>query len=83
VCFFDSVDRGNVGMVERGEHLRLALEPCEPLGVLCKDLGQDFQRDVAAELGVSRAIDLATPPAPMSEMISYGPRRVPGWRTMS
>ena len=46
-------------MVQRGEHLRLALEPRQPLGVGDERLGQDLDRDVAVEPRVARAIHLA------------------------
>ena len=46
-------------MIERGQDLRLALEAREPIGIEDESFGQDFQRDVAIESGVSRSIDLA------------------------
>jgi hypothetical protein len=51
-------------MVERREHLRLTLEPREAFRVGRENFGEDFQRDVAIELRVARAIDLAHPTAP-------------------
>jgi hypothetical protein len=52
------------GVVERGEHLRLPLEPRETLGVRGEDRRQQLQRDVATELRVGRPVDLAHPAAP-------------------
>jgi hypothetical protein len=46
-------------MVERREHLRLAREAGEAIGILRDALRQDLQRDVAPELRVARAIDFA------------------------
>src|SRR5215831_17509194 len=46
-------------MIERGEHLRFPLEARHSFGLLCESLGQDFDRHLAAELGIGRAIDLA------------------------
>ncbi len=46
-------------MIERGEHLCFTLESRHAIGVPGKGFGQDFQRHVAAELGVSGAVDLA------------------------
>ena len=46
-------------MVQRGEGLGFALKPREPLGVGGERLGQDLDRDVAIQLRVARAIDLA------------------------
>ena len=45
-------------MVQRGEHLRLAIEPREPLGVVRDRRQQHLDRDVAIQLGIARAIDL-------------------------
>ena len=45
-------------MVERREHLRLALKACEPVGIAREELGKDLQRDVTIELRVARTIDL-------------------------
>ena len=46
-------------MVERRQHLRFTSETRETFGVEREGLGQDFQRDVAIELRVARAIHLA------------------------
>ena len=59
VRFFKAVDRGDVRMVERREHLRLALEAREPIGIAREELGKDLQRDITIELRVTRTIDLA------------------------
>src|SRR5262245_35478924 len=46
-------------MIERCEHLRFALEPGDAIGIGGERIGQDLDRDVASELRVARAIDLA------------------------
>ena len=46
-------------MIEGREHLCLATKPGEPIGIVRKEFRQDLQRDVAIELGVFRAVDLA------------------------
>ena len=48
-------------MIQRGEQARLALEPRQPFGMGRERLGQHFDRDVASESRVARAIDLAHP----------------------
>jgi hypothetical protein len=48
-------------MVQQGERTGLALEAGQAFGVACESLRQDFDCDVALELGVPRAIDLAHP----------------------
>ena len=57
--FLDAVDRGNVGVVEAGEDLRLPREPGEPVWISCEGVGEDLQRDLAVELGVGGLPDLA------------------------
>ena len=59
--FFQSVNGGDVRVIERGEQLRLSLEAPHALGIARKLGGQDFQRDVPVELRVMRAIHLAHP----------------------
>ena len=49
-------------MVERREHLGLALEAGEPLGIGGEGLGQHLDGDLAAEPGVGGALDLAHAP---------------------
>jgi hypothetical protein len=41
-------------MIQRGQRLRFALKAREPVRVLRKGLGQDFDRDGPAQLGVGR-----------------------------
>jgi hypothetical protein len=55
----EPVDAGDVGMVERGERARLALESHQPIGIVRERLRQDLERDIAPEPGVAGAIDLA------------------------
>ena len=54
-----AVDRADVRMVERSEHLRLALEPRETIRILCERVREDLQRDLAVQLRIARAIHLA------------------------
>src|SRR5690348_8519372 len=46
-------------MVDRRQHPGLAFESGDAHGVAAEGLGQDFDRDLAAELRVARAIDFA------------------------
>jgi hypothetical protein len=46
-------------VIQRGEHLRFALETRHALGVCGEALRQDFERDVATQLRVARPIHLA------------------------
>ena len=49
-------------MVEAGQHLRFPLEPGEAIRVSRKGVGEDLQRDVAAQLRVGGAIHLSHGP---------------------
>ena len=66
VRFLEAVDRADVGMIQRREHPRLALEACEPIRVARERTGQDLDRDVAPELRVVRRYTSPMPPAPSS-----------------
>ena len=55
------VDRADVWMVQRCEHLRFTFEPRQPLGVARKIRGQDLDRDVAVERRIGRPPDRAHP----------------------
>jgi hypothetical protein len=55
---FDAINRADVRMIERREQPRFALEPRAALCVGREDRRENLDRDVAAEPGVSRAIDL-------------------------
>ena len=55
----DAVDRGDVRMVEGGEHLRLAREARHARGVLGEVFGDQLDRDLSTELAVGGAIHLA------------------------
>ena len=52
----EPVQGGDVGVVERGQHPRLTLEPGEPLGVLCHRLRQHLDRNLAVESGVPGSV---------------------------
>ena len=53
----EAVDRGDVGMAERGEDPRLALEAPQAPRVAAKGVGQALDRDLAAQAGIERTID--------------------------
>ena len=58
-ALFEPVNRGDVGMVQRGQELRLALEAGEAIGIRGKQFRQDLQRDVPVQPRIARAIHLA------------------------
>jgi hypothetical protein len=55
----DSVDRGNVRVVQHGEHFGFALKAREAIGVAGDRRRQHFDRDRPLQIGVSRTIDLS------------------------
>jgi len=50
------MERGNGRMVQRSKDASLPLESGQTLGVLGKGFGENFDRDLAAELGVPGAV---------------------------
>ena len=59
VGVLESVDGGDVRMIQRGEDFRFALEAGEPLGIGRERRREDLDRDLALQLRVRGAIDLA------------------------
>src|SRR5947207_14647651 len=58
------MDGADVGMVQGGEDLRLALEAGQTFGVGRKDLRQDLEGHIAVQFRITRAIHLAHATAP-------------------
>ena len=58
-------------MVQRGEDLRLPLEPREPVGISREGFGQDLQGYIAPKLGVFGPIHLDMPLNPGATLGSY------------
>jgi hypothetical protein len=54
----DAVDGDDIGMVERRERLGLSAEPLQAFGERGYFRRQDFQRDLALELGIEGRVDL-------------------------
>ncbi len=54
---FHAIDGGDIRMVERCQHLSFAGEARQPVGIGCERFGQDFDGDVAVQLGVCGSID--------------------------
>lgn len=66
----DVEQREDVGVRERSDGLRLALESCESSLVAREMVGEDLDRDVSPEPGVASPVDSPMPPAPSGERIS-------------
>ena len=58
---FEAVNDRDVGMVQRGQGLGLALEAGEAIGIVREGLGQDLDRDVAVQFRIARAKYLPHP----------------------
>jgi hypothetical protein len=70
-------------MIERSQHLGLALEAGHAFAVAQERRGQDFQRDVTLERGVAGFVHLAHPALPeqgydfvVPEFVADGERHV-------
>ena len=57
--FFQPVDRADVGVVERRQHLRFTLEAGQPFGITGKGVRQHLDRHVPVEGRVPGTVDLA------------------------
>jgi hypothetical protein len=62
--FLDAVDCADMRMVQRGEHSRFPLETRQTFRIGAEDARQDFDRDIAPEPRVARAIHLPHPARP-------------------
>jgi hypothetical protein len=62
VGFFETVDVGDVGMIQRGERLGFLSEPRQPIRIAGEGVGQNLQRYVTIQLRVVGAIHLAHAP---------------------
>ena len=69
----------DVRMIQRGERLRLTLEACQPIGIVGNDVGQHLDRDLPPRFVSVARYTSPIPPTPIWAVISYGPRRVPGF----
>ena len=72
----EAVKHRDVGVIERGEHFRLALEPGMYLRVVPEPVRQELQRHITLQPRVRRAVHNAHPALAKGMAISYGPRRV-------
>ena len=67
---FETVDRANVGMIQRGEHLRFTLEARDAIGIARERFRQDLDRDFAIQPRSVARYTSPIPPAPMRATIS-------------
>jgi len=63
VCFLKTVNRANVPMTQRREHLRLSLKPRQPIRITRQMLRQRFDRNLSIKPRVVRKIHYAHPAA--------------------
>ena len=71
-ALLESVNRGNIRMIERGEHARFTLETGEALAVSGKGIGQRLDGDLAAETRVAGPVDLAHSAGPKQRVDFVG-----------
>src|SRR5215469_4737689 len=60
-AFFEPVKRRNVRVIERSEDFVFSLGPHHALGVARECFRQNFQRQIAAQACIPRAVDLSHP----------------------
>ena len=79
----NSLNRPYVGMIERSQHFGFVLKASHAFGIAQERRGQDFQRHITLERGVTGFIHLAHPPFAeqgedfvVPESIAYGKRHV-------
>jgi len=58
-ALFEPVDGGNVRVIQRGQRLRFARQARQAVRIVGEDVGQDLDRDIAIQLRIAGAIDLA------------------------
>ena len=59
VGLLEAVDLGDVGMIERGQYLGLALEACLVFRIACERLWKNLDRDLAPESRIAGTIHLS------------------------
>jgi hypothetical protein len=59
IRFFEAINGADFRMIKRRQDLRFTLKAGESLGIGCEGLRQNFQGDVASELGIPRSIHFA------------------------
>ena len=80
VGFLDTVNRGDIGMIQRRERTRFAIEPGQALRILSEASGRTFIATSRPSF-VSRArYTSPMPPAPSRADDLVGAERVPGAR---
>jgi hypothetical protein len=61
VSLFNSIDGGNIWVIERGEDFGFTLKPGQPLAVYGEDIGQHFDGHLSAEADILGPINFAHP----------------------
>ncbi len=57
--FFEAVDRGDVRVIQRRQHLGFAAEPRQPIGIRGHRRGKNLDRDSALQTAVGGLVNLA------------------------
>jgi len=58
VGLLEAVERSDIGVVERCQELRLALEAGQVIGIVRNGIREDLEGDLALQPGVPRTVDL-------------------------
>ncbi len=55
--FFETIERGDVLVIDLGEESGFSLESFQSVFVSCELLGKNFDSDVSSEFGITGSID--------------------------
>jgi hypothetical protein len=83
LALLETIDGGDVRMVERSQDFGLALKTRQAIGIRRKRRGQDLQRTSRFNRRSRARYTSPIPPAPSVPAISYPPSRVPTASVMS
>ncbi len=56
---FETIERGDVRVIDLGEESGFSMESFEALFVSCELLGKDFDGDVTSEFGIACSVDFS------------------------
>ena len=61
IVLLESVNGADIGVIQRGQQPRLALEPAAAIGIGGKNIRQNLDRHVAPEPRIAGAVDVSHP----------------------
>jgi hypothetical protein len=74
VALLETVDSGNVRMIERSQHTGFAFESCATIAVEREDSRENLDRDLPTEFEIPGTIDVAHPARPQQVLEGIRPQ---------